>query len=224
MSRNTAGKQRELVSSDRERHRHQADEAARTGDGAQLAPPAHTLEAVVAVLDEPHHQQVEALWAELRQEFDVAEVYMTPIPHFSYHVAEAYDGEALNEVLSDCARQWAPFTIRTAGLGIFTGTQPVLYVPVVRDANLTALHADLVERLQPIARQPVCHYLPRNWLPHITLTLGNIGQATLSAIVAFLHARSFDWHIPINHLTAICDNCGVYGVSGQYTLKGNKGE
>lgn len=187
-------------------------------------PQAHTLEAVVSVLDEEHDQQVAAVWDELREKFGVADVFETPIPHFSYHVAEKYDGEALDEVLRQVARECAPFTIKTAGLGVFTGPQPVLYIPVVRDANLTSLQAELVERLQPIARQPVCHYLPENWFPHITLALGSIEADKLAAIMGHLASRSFHWHVRINNLAVICDNCGVYGVSSQYTLKGNKGE
>ncbi|OQA94038.1 MAG: hypothetical protein BWY25_02997 [Chloroflexi bacterium ADurb.Bin222] len=188
----------------------------------QLTSPAQPLEAVVSVLDEEHCQEVAALWDELREKFGVADVFETPIPHFSYHVAERYDGEALDAVLSQAAREIAPFTITTAGLGVFTGPQPVLTIPVVRDAALTALQAHLVERLQPIAVQPVCHYLPENWFPHITLALGSIEADSLAAIVAHLAPRRLHWHVRINNLAVICDNCGVYGVSSQFTLTGAK--
>ncbi|MDX9953695.1 MAG: 2'-5' RNA ligase family protein [Anaerolineae bacterium] len=208
------------MSSDQEGHKHQADEVARAEAPVPLTAQVHTLEAVVAVLDEEHRQQVAAVWDELREKFGVADVFETPIPHFSYHVAEKYDGEALDAVLRQVARETPPFTITTAGLGVFTGPQPVLYVPVARDATLCALQAGLVERLQPIAVHPVCHYLPENWFPHITLALGTLEADKLAAIMAHLAPRSFHWHVRINNLAVICDNCGVYGVSSQYALKG----
>lgn len=210
------------MSDDRERHSHQADEIARAEEHGLLTVQAQPLEAVVSVLDEEHRQQVAALWDELREKFGVADVFETPIPHFSYHVAGKYDGEALDAVLRQVAREVAPFTITTAGLGVFTGPQPVLYVPVARDATLCALQAGLVEQLQPIAVQPVCHYLPENWFPHITLALGTLEADKLAAIMAHLAPRRLHWHVRINNLAVICDNCGVYGVSSQFTLTGAK--
>ncbi len=39
---------------------------------------------IVSLLDDQHYQLVEDLWAELKQEFAVEGVYITPYPHFSY--------------------------------------------------------------------------------------------------------------------------------------------
>lgn len=221
MNRNGTGKQKEPVSSDQEQHQRQADEVAHAEEHGQLTAQAHTLEAVVSVLDEEHRQQVVAVWDELREKFGVADVFETPIPHFSYHVAGKYDGEALDAVLRQVAGEVAPFTITTAGLGIFTGPQPVLYIPVARNATLCALQINLAQRLQPIASKPVCHYLPENWFPHITLALGALEADKLAAIMAYLAPRSFHWHVRVNNLAVICDNCGVYGISSQYALTGD---
>jgi hypothetical protein len=46
---------------------------------------------IVSLLDSKHNQFIEELWAELKQEFSVDGVYITPYPHFSYHVAQDYD-------------------------------------------------------------------------------------------------------------------------------------
>lgn len=180
------------------------------------------LQAIVSVLDTPHHELIAAIWDELRQQFKIAELYETPIPHISYHVAYNYEADALAQILSDCAQIWAPFAITTAGLGLFTGDQPVLYIPVVRTDQLAAFRDDLSLRLQSIARKPVSHYQSENWVPHITLTLGHLEEESLGAIVAHLCRRSFRWSIPINNVAVICDQCGVRGVQAQYTLTGER--
>ena len=182
-----------------------------------------TPEAIVSVLDAQHHDRVLALWDALQREFGVSGVYETPIPHCSYHVAETYDMEALSNTLEDCARQIAPFRFQTAGLGIFTGPQPVLYIAIVRNVAINALHATLWQRLRTIARVPSPHYLPERWLPHITLTIGDVDAPTLGAIITHLSTYDFHWDIAINNLAVICDNCGVRGLNGQFTLTGDAG-
>ena len=46
---------------------------------------------IISLLDNDHYQLVEEVWAELEREFSVHGVYVTPYPHFSYHVAQGYD-------------------------------------------------------------------------------------------------------------------------------------
>lgn len=183
--------------------------------------PAAPPEAVVSVLEPPYHERILALWEELQHEFGIVGHFETPVPHFSYHVAASYAAETLISTLETCARTFAPFLAHTDGLGIFTGPQPVLYIAVVRDKALTALHAALHQQLYPIARIPNPYYLPEQWVPHITLTLGPVAPATLGAIVTYLSQRDFYWQIPINNLAVICDNCGVYGLGGLFRLTGN---
>lgn len=195
-----------------------------TGGTTHAAPAAadRTLEAVVSVLDERSQEQVLALWEELRREFNVTDNYTAPIPHFSYHVAQAYDPEALDQALREFAGEWAPFHVRTGGLGVFTGSLPVLYIPIVREARLSLFHAELCQRLHPLASDPVPYYFPENWLPHITLTLGAVEPQTLAAVIAHLSPRRFDWSMVVHNLTAICDNCGVLDVNQRYPLQGSR--
>ena len=71
---------------------------------------------IVSLLDDQHYQLVEDLWAELKQEFAVEGVYITPYPHFSYQVATDYNVEELEDILHGFAAYHTPFQARTAGL------------------------------------------------------------------------------------------------------------
>src|SRR5262245_39184 len=98
---------------------------------------------IVALLDEQHEAKVKGLWAEFQEKFGVHGVSGVPVPHFSFHVAEKYNREKLDITLKQAAREMSPFMVRTNGLGIFTGKEPVLYIPVTRTPELTQFHQRL---------------------------------------------------------------------------------
>ncbi|HEX6385194.1 MAG TPA: 2'-5' RNA ligase family protein, partial [Anaerolineae bacterium] len=127
---------------------------------------------VVTILDEAHYERVEALWADLKREFGVGNANVVHYPHFSYHVAGDYDLDRLAAALEAIARETAAFTVKASGLGIFTGPEPVLYVPVVRSAALTALHQRVWTAVEHASRDSIAYYAPDLWLPHITLGQG----------------------------------------------------
>lgn len=90
------------------------------------------MDGIVSLLDSKHTQYIEELWAELKQVFSVDGVYITPYPHFSYPIALDYDVDKVEHVLQRITSNITKFKVRTSGLGIFAGTSPVLYIPVVR--------------------------------------------------------------------------------------------
>lgn len=164
------------------------------------------MQGVVSLLDAPHEAQVAHLWAELDALFGVRGVYVTPFPHFSYQVAAHYDLTRLDPILRAQAGAMAPFRVRTAGLGVFTGAQPVVYLPVVRTARLTQVHAALWPALAPVAGGRNAYYHPARWMPHITIGFGDVSPAILAAISAHLAPRSFDWEIAVDQLALIYDS------------------
>jgi len=177
------------------------------------------MDAIVSLLDAQHEAKVEALWAELEAQFNIRGIYVTPVPHFSYQVAESYDRTLVQEILSDFVTQFGPFRIRTGGgLGIFTKAEPVLYVPVVRDATLTALHQALLPALIPAANKAAPFYQPPAWMPKITIFHGDLNQNCLGEIVSAFCARPFQWEIEIDNIAIICDMCGVQGVLNRFDL------
>jgi 2'-5' RNA ligase len=141
---------------------------------------------------------------------------MTPYPHVSYHVAAAYDLARLEPIVRALAREFAPFQVRTTGLGVFTGAQPVLYLPVVRTVPLSHLHARLWEALAPAAGGGNANYHPDRWLPHVTIGFGDVPPERLAPIIAHLAARSFDWDITLDHLVVIYDRGAGQIVQARY--------
>lgn len=158
---------------------------------------------VVSLLDAEHYSLVERLWDELEAGLGVGGLYNTPFPHFSYHVAEGYDVDLLESILRRFTSHSATFRVRTAGLSVFSGDHPVLYVAVVRSPALTALHQRLWQELAEASAGAVEYYHPERWVPHITLADGDVLKDHLPDVVHMLSARAFDWEIEVTNLSLI---------------------
>ena len=160
---------------------------------------------IVTLLDNDHYRLIEDLWAELERRFSVHGVYITPYPHFSYHVAQDYDLELVESVLKRITSNTTTFKVRTSGLGIFTGASPVLYIPVVRSLELTQLHEELWQEIATASSGVQEYYHPEQWMPHITIGFGDINKDNLSQIIPFLAQRDFNWEITVNNIAVIYD-------------------
>jgi len=160
---------------------------------------------IVSLLDIDHYQLVESLWDELRRVFFVDGVYITPYPHFSYHVAPDYDVDKIEPVLQRITSNIKTFKVRTSGIGIFTGDTPVLYIPVVRSLELSQLHQELWEQISTASPNSMEYYHPNHWMPHITIGFGDISKENLSQIIPFLAERNFNWEITVNNIALIYD-------------------
>jgi 2'-5' RNA ligase len=168
------------------------------------------MDGVVSLLDDEHYRRVEGIWAEFRDRFGMPRLYRTPIPHFSYHIAEQYGREPLEVALGRIAAELPRFKVMTTGLGIFTGGQPVLYIPVVRSRTLDDLQKLLWAEVSRFASGASAHYAPARWMPHITLADGNFDPALLPELVRLLSARDFTWEISVDNLCVISSTGSVY--------------
>jgi 2'-5' RNA ligase len=158
---------------------------------------------IASLLDEAATTRVEHLWRELEVHCDLVGVKATPFPHFSWQVTEAYHLSRLESVLHSLALQARPFSIHTAGLGLFTGETPVVYISIVKDETLMRLHTLLWEQLHGIAINPSQHYSPGEWVPHITLAYNDVNLANIDCAIKYLTFQSFDWEIQIDNLILV---------------------
>jgi 2'-5' RNA ligase len=165
---------------------------------------------VVTLLDSKYDQAVEDLWRELELDCGLKGVLVTPVAHFSWHVAVDYDIPRLRQALEKFAAGSQPFTTRTAGIGVFTGTPPVVYITLVKDDALLQFHNQLHQAIAPLAVQPSLHYHPQAWVPHITLAHDTDPLRIRCALDKLLF-RPFQWEIPVDNLALISQAEGHVG-------------
>ncbi len=158
---------------------------------------------IASLLNDPHKSQVEAIWQDLDIKCGLIGVRVTPLPHFTYQVVDAYDQPQLMSILEEIASQTRPFKVHTSGIGLFTGKVPVIYLQLVKNDLLLHFHKILWDRTIESARNPTPYYSPDLWIPHITLGYGDVTNFNLGCAMEALAFREFSWEITVDNITFI---------------------
>lgn len=167
---------------------------------------------VVSLPDQPITQAVLNIWGDLQARFHLPHITEIAYPHFSWHVAEDYDENGLKSKLAELASKTPPITVRTAGLGLFTGENLVLHIPVIRNAQLCELHQTIWELADQYAQQSNPFYAPDLWLPHITIVSPfDLTPQVLPQIVSLLAMDSYNWEFKVASLCVGAYNPGSPG-------------
>ena len=153
---------------------------------------------VVSLFDAVSAQRVEALWRDFERSYGLKDVQTTPTPHFSWQLAKGYEQEGARALLDELADDILPLNVRTSGLGLFTGEQPKLYLPLVKDRMLLEVHALLWQSFEDIAELPHPHYHPDVWTPHISLVHGDLGKDIMARLIEAMAFLPLNWDITVD--------------------------
>ncbi len=176
--------------------------------------------ALVALLDEDHTARVKEIWSLLEVHCGLRAINATPFPHFSFHIAQRYSLDDIDGRLHNLSETITPFSVRTTGLSIFTGPEPVVFVPLVASQNLLSVHQLLWDQTSGYGEHLSNHYRPGHWVPHITLANKDVNVENIACVAEHLVPRSFVWEIKISQLAVVCQTGGVADIHRVYPLKG----
>ena len=175
----------------------------------------------MGLLDDDSDRKVRELWTELELKIGLQGIYAAPYPHVTFHAARDYPDEDVADVLRRVTGNSPPVTVRTGGLGVFTGEAPILYLPVARSEALTDLHARLYRRLVELSRDENPHYHPQRWLPHITIAMSDVDAKAAGKAVKRLAERTFDWETRIDRLALVYTQGQEQGIKVAVPLGSN---
>ncbi|MEN6410004.1 MAG: 2'-5' RNA ligase family protein [Anaerolineaceae bacterium] len=156
--------------------------------------------AILSLLDTESEVRVFDLWRTLESTCGFERNHVTTIPHISWQVAESYNVDEVKRVLERLAKASKPFTIQTAGIGMFTGNTPVLYLDVVMNEKLDQFHRYVWQAGVPFAHGISELYQPDAWVPHITLSYGEITPGNIGCALEGLAFQSLRMSIQIQNV------------------------
>ena len=178
--------------------------------------------AVVALLNEEADVWVKSLWKELEENCDLKGIISFPIPHFTLVGAESFDLTKIQSGLQRVCLKIPPFNVETAGLGIFTGESPVIYLSVVKSLNLMNFHQQICQDIWNCENQPNSLYSPEAWVPHITLALLDVTVEKISGAISDLAFRNLSRTIFVDRLAIIYHESDKIGIHSIFPLEGKR--
>ncbi len=172
--------------------------------------------AVATIFDLDEMVSNNLAWKAVADVMQKAGVEITPLPHFSWHVASDYDFSALDEYFAELVQGFDPFPIHITGMGIFTGPAPVLYLPVTKTPQVTELHSVIWSGIEPLSSGTNPNYDPHKWIPHITLTDESAGDDAICKVINELASLPMDMRMVIDHLAVIYRDNRSSGIRSSY--------
>ena len=166
---------------------------------------------LVSLLPTDYYAQVEELWHMLEYECGLTGIKVTPFPHFSWLIGEDFDWKALESTLAQLARETKPITVNSGGIGVFSGPNPVIFIPIVRTDALNALHKRIWDAIQPIGIDLSPYYAPQFWMPHISLAYEDVTQENIHCAMQKLAFQTFSWKFDVNNISFIHEPEGAVG-------------
>jgi 2'-5' RNA ligase len=177
--------------------------------------------AIATLLDPNSDTQTRDFWQLLEKDCGLAGIKTAPLPHFSWQGAEDYPVAEVERILTEITRRTTPFMIQTAGLGLFTGPVPVLYLALVKTEKLMIVHRSLWEIIGPLATGLNRHYSPDLWMPHITIAFQDLNADNLACAVKNLIFKPVALEIHVDQLALLYQNEQDTGVKGSFAFGKN---
>ena len=168
--------------------------------------------AVATVLDLQSEPDTRETWSRVEQAFQQAELVLPTTLHFSWHVAESYLLNRVEEFLENTCKDLAPIQTVSTGFGVFTSKLPVFYFPISKTRSMAELHETLWNGLGAAAMNINPLYAPDRWIPHITLAYEDAEPEKISLVSSLLIRESMVLHFRIDHLVLIYRNGYDHGI------------
>lgn len=174
--------------------------------------------AVTTLFDLNRQPAFAQMWQKLQNECGLVTANEVSFVHLSWQGAQAYHMEPVRARLNDIAGKTHSFKVRVAGIGMFTGPEPVLYLNLVKNRSLLELHEVLWEGMLPHAKEMNAYYAPEEWVPHVTLVYGILLPEDLACAVKGLMYQPLSAELDIDNLAMIFLHDGSVGIDSRYRL------
>lgn len=104
-------------------------------------------------------------------------------PHISLGVCNRLEASAFESELSTFTASIAPFLLSLSSVGIFPGTEGVVFLGVTVTEQLLNIHSAFHKLFKNHAQEPWAYYAVGNWVPHCTIASG-LSEHQIAQVVA----------------------------------------
>jgi 2'-5' RNA ligase len=179
--------------------------------------------AIASLLDPNTEQEVRTLWQTFEDKCGLTGIKNLPLPHFTWMAADSCHFPTIEALLDETAKEMPSFQVRAAGIGVFTGTLPVVYINLVKDPFLLDWHRSLWQKARPFLIVPSPFYHPDRWMPHITLAYQEVDPQQLGCAILDIAYQRMEFSFTVNNLALISHTFSQNGIRNHYSLQKEAG-
>jgi len=173
--------------------------------------------AIASLFNTKTNQFTQEIWDHLERQCLLSGIKITPIPHFSWHIAMNYAEEAAS-VLKKFTKKYHPMNVIASGIGIFEGKNPVVYIPILKTIELIHLHTELWDSLAGFSKNININYVPERWVPHLTIAYGDVTAKKIGCVANALVFRDLRMEILVENLSIIYNEDNLVGIKEIFPL------
>jgi hypothetical protein len=178
--------------------------------------------AIASMLDVESDSITRELWDWIQSVCGMLEIKSSPIPHFSWLIGEEPDLAQIETALRKISTITEPFQVQVSGIGIFTGTNLVMYLGLNKTKQMLQLHSYIWNHLSINKTGSGMFYHPNEWIPHITLAYRDTDHERLACAIDGLAFDFQTLQITINQIGVIYQNLDEYGIAMNFVLAGKE--
>lgn len=168
------------------------------------------MQALIAEFSEESNEIIRSIWKQVEMSCGEKSKVSFIYPHFTWQGAEKYQVQEFEMMLRNAFLGQKPFKIKLAGLGIFTGIKPILYLNMVKSPLVNKIHEIITEVSLPFVTAIEDYWLPENWMPHLTLVEPGTDSKIIGEFLPCLLERKFDAEIEVKSICLHTDETGEW--------------
>lgn len=155
---------------------------------------------ILSLIDNSPASEIQRIMEAVRPVLKNKNPVIWAYPHITWHTAEEYSPELVEGELTDLCTSCSPFHIKVTGIGLFTGKTQVLFLPVIKTAQLVSIQQEIYKNTQKISKKHSEYFQPDKWIPHITLISDPDEQDSIPKAIRILAEMTVDFEAKIDNI------------------------
>ncbi|GGF29162.1 hypothetical protein GCM10010954_30390 [Halobacillus andaensis] len=158
---------------------------------------------VATLLSGEEKLEVLTYWNMFEIDFNSTGVQSFDSPNFGYQGGTCEDAASLKKDLEQLWAAHPSFEVNVDGFGYFEEPSPVVYLKIEKNERLAALHKDVHQLLEQHCENLFALYAPDQWVPHITLAMGDISPEDIQIFKKEYHNHAPAFTQKVDHLALV---------------------
>lgn len=172
---------------------------------------------ILSVLEGEPYRRVKDLQQRLEERYGLVEAQAFEHPHISFQGGTACCLEGITATCHWLLERLEPFTLEASGIGHFTNR--VIYLRVKLTPALRQMNRLVNEYLSSRCLSVFPLYTPEQWVPHITLAMGDMSEGVFEEVWRELSRSDLSFAQTIRNLClASRQDGGGFAIAEQWQL------